>query len=147
VGSELGRRAGLKNRSSTYLAGGIVWCIATYLYPEKCNDNYVELTPEDIRRFKTNVLNSYVRTIQPDLSNITNEQLMRDARTTISRAQNTYDQESLIAGVTWIEGLMRELNSTQPVKRFYFPRYAYVGWISGYIARTVAEDFKKKTEQ
>ena len=72
---------------------------------------------------------------------------MVDARKTISRAQNTYDQESLIAGAIWVEGLMKELNTTQPAKRFYFSKYAYVGWISGYIARAVAEDYKRKTEQ
>jgi hypothetical protein len=147
VRDELGRRAGLRNRSATYLGGGIVWCIATYLYPEKCDDNYVELTPEDIHRFRAMVVNNYVKTIQPDISNISKESLMLDARKTISRAQNTYDQQSLIAGAVWIDGLMKELNTTQPVKRFYFSKYAYVGWISGYISRAVAEEYKKKSEQ
>ena len=147
VRAELSRRAGLRNRSATYLGGGIVWCIATYLHPEKVDDNYVELTPEDIRRFRVMAVSNYSATIQPDISSITNETLMMDARKTISRAQNTYDQESLIAGAVWIDGLMKELNATQPVKRFYFSKYAYVGWISGYIARAVAEDFKRKTEQ
>jgi len=147
VRDELGRRAGLRNRSATYLGGGIVWCIATYLHPEKCNDNYVELTPEDIRRFRSMVLNNFTKTIQPDISGITNETLMMDARKTISRAQNTYDQESLIAGAIWIDGLMKELNTTQPAKRFFFSKYAYVGWISGYISRAVAEEYKKKSEQ
>ena len=147
VRDELGRRAGLRNRSATYLGGGIVWCIATYLYPEKCNDNYVELTPDDIHRFRTMVVNNYTKTIQPDISNISKESLMLDARKTISRAQNTYDQPSLIAGAVWIDGLMKELNTTQPVKRFYFSKYAYVGWISGYISRAVAEEFKRKSEQ
>ncbi len=147
VRDELGRRAGLKNRSATYLGGGIVWCIATYLFPEKVDDNYVELTPESIRRFRGLLSSNYTKAIQPDLSNITNEALMMDARKTISRAQNTYDQESLIAGAIWIDGLMKELNTTQPVKRFYFSKYAYVGWISGYISRAVAEDYKRKSEQ
>ncbi|MFT3932957.1 MAG: tetratricopeptide repeat protein [Chitinophagaceae bacterium] len=146
VRDELGRRAGLKNRSATYLSGGVVWCIATYLFPEKVDDNYVELTQENIRRFRSLLSTNYTKAIQPDLSNITNEALMMDARKTISRAQNTYDQESLIAGAIWIDGLMKELNSTQPVKRFYFSKYAYVGWISGYISRAVAEDYKKKSE-
>jgi hypothetical protein len=146
VRDELGRRAGLRNRSSIYLGGGIVWCIATYLYPEKVNDNYIELTPEDIRHFRSIVVSNYTKTIQPDISNITREALMMDARKTISRAQNTYDQESLIAGAVWIDGLMKELNTTQPVKRFYFSKYAYVGWISGYISRAVAEEYKKKSE-
>ena len=147
VRDELGRRAGLRNRSATYLGGGIVWCIATYLYPEKVDDNYVELTPEDIRRFRSLVVNNYTKAIQPDISYISKETLMMDARKTISRAQNTYDQESLIAGAVWIDGLMKELNTTQPVKRFYFSKYAYVGWISGYISRAVAEEYKKKSEQ
>ena len=147
VRDELGRRAGLTNRSATYLGGGIVWCITTYLYPEKVDDNYVELTPEDIRHFRTLVVTNYSKAINPDISNISKETLMLDARKTISRAQNTYDQQSLIAGAIWIDGLMKELNTTQPAKRFYFSKYAYVGWISGYIARAVAEEYKRKTEQ
>ena len=147
VRDELGRRAGLKNRSATYLGGGVVWCIATYLYPEKVDDNYVELTPEDIRRFRSLVVSNYTKAIQPDITGIAKETVMLDARKTISRAQNTYDQESLIAGAVWIDGLMKELNTTQPVKRFFFSKYAYVGWISGYIARAVAEEYKKKSEQ
>ncbi len=147
VRDELSRRAGLRNRSATYLGGGIVWCIATYLYPEKTDDNYVELTPGDIRRFHNLVLANYTKAIQPDISGITKETLMMDARKTISRAQNTYDQESLVAGAIWIDGLMTELNATQPIKRFYFSKYAYVGWISGYISRAVAEDYRKKSEQ
>jgi Tetratricopeptide repeat len=147
VRDELGRRAGLRNRSATYLGGGIVWCIATYLYPEKVDDNYVEITPEDIRRFRNLVINNYTKAIQPDISNISKESLTMDARKTISRAQNTYDQQSLIAGAVWVDGLMKELNTTQPVKRFYFSKYSYVGWISGYISRAVAEEFKKKSEK
>ena len=147
VRDELGRRAGLRNRSATYLGGGIVWCIATYLHPEKVDDNYVELTPEDVRRFRYMLVSNYAKAIQPDISNITNETLLLDAKKTISRAQNTYDQESLLAGAIWTEGLMKELNTTQPAKRFFFSKYAYVGWISGYISRAVAEEFKRKTEQ
>jgi hypothetical protein len=147
VRDELGRRAGLRNRSATYLGGGIVWCIATYLYPDKVDDNYVELTPEDIHRFRNLVVTNYTKAIQPDISNISKESLMLDAKKTISRAQNTYDQLSLIAGAVWVEGLMKELNATQPVKRFYFSKYAYVGWISGYISRAVAEEYKRKSEQ
>lgn len=147
VRDEMGRRAGLRNRSATYLGGGIVWCIATYLYPEKVNDNYVELTEEDIRRFRTMLVTDYAKTIAPDLSKISRESVLLDARKIISRAQNTYDQQSLIAGAIWIDGLMNELNTTQPVKRFYFSRYAYVGWMSGYISRAVAEEYKRKSEQ
>lgn len=147
VRDELSRRPGARNRAFMYLGGGIVWCIATYLYPQKVNDNYIELTAEDMRRFKMMLVTDYEKAIQPNLDFISNESLLMDARKTISRAQNTFDQEALIAGATWIGGLMQELNSTQPMKRFFFSKYAYVGWISGYIAREVAEDFKKKSEK
>jgi Tetratricopeptide repeat len=147
VREELSRRPGARNRAFMYLGGGIVWCIATYLYPQKVNDNYVELTVYDIRRFRTMLTTDYEKAIQPNLNFISSEALLMDARKTISRAQNTFDQEALIAGATWVGGLMQELNATQPVKRFFFSKYAYVGWISGYIAREVAEEFKKKNEK
>ncbi|HUR11183.1 MAG TPA: hypothetical protein VM012_07425, partial [Flavitalea sp.] len=147
VKDELGRRAGLRNRSAVYLSGGIVWTIASYLYPEKVNENYIELTADDIRKFRQMVVNNFEKLIQPDLSKITNDNIVLEARKNLSRVQNTYDQESLVAGAVWLDGLIRELNSTQPVKRFYYPKYAYVGWISGYIARAVAEDYKRKNEE
>lgn len=147
VRDELSRRAGLRNRSSIYLSGGIIWTMVSYLYPDKVNEPFVELTIEDIRRFRIMVASNFEKLIQPDISFINNDKTMHDARINISRAQNTYDQESLIAGAIWVDGLVHELNATQPAKRFYFPKYGYVGWISGYIARAVAEEFKKKNEQ
>ncbi len=147
VRDELSRRAGLRNRGSIYLSGGIIWTMVSYLYPDKVNEAFVELTPEDVRRFRIMVVNNFEKLIQPDVSFINNDKTLRDARINISRAQNTYDQESLIAGAIWVDGLVRELNATQPLKRFYFPKYGYVGWISGYIARAVAEEYKKKNEQ
>jgi hypothetical protein len=146
VRDELGRRAGLRNRGYIYLAGGIVWCINSYLHPQKVNDTYSELFPEDVHRFRLQVQNNYEKIISPSLSDITNENLLMDARKNLSRAQNTYDQESLIAGSIWVDGLIKELNATQPVKRFIFAKYSYVGWISGYIARAVTEEYRRKNE-
>ncbi|TAH04102.1 MAG: hypothetical protein EAZ16_06335 [Sphingobacteriales bacterium] len=144
--TELGRRAGLKNRGSVYVSGGIVWCMVSYLYPEKAMDNYIEITPEDVRRFKNMAAQNFGALIQPGMAHIINDNTLKQARINVSRAQNTFDQESIIAGAIWLDGLITELNSTQPQKRFYFPRYGYVGWISGYIARAVAADYRKKNE-
>jgi len=44
------------------------------------DDNYVELTPADIARFRSMLLSNYAKSIQPDISNITKEVLMMDAR-------------------------------------------------------------------
>jgi tetratricopeptide (TPR) repeat protein len=147
VKDELSRRPGLKNRAYSYLGGGVVWCIATFLYPNKVNDNYVEIKLDDVRRFRESLVTDYEKAIRPDLNSIQDENVRLNARNTINRAQNTYDQEALLAGAVWVEGLMNELNATQPSKRFFFSRYSYVGWISGYIAREVAEGYKKSSEQ
>jgi hypothetical protein len=54
---------------------------------------------------------------------------------------NTYDQKALLAGAIWLDELVKQINTINPAKKFIFPKYAYVGWISGYIAKKVNQQF------
>jgi tetratricopeptide (TPR) repeat protein len=146
IRTELGRKVGMKNRNYCYLSGGIAWAIASYLYPEKINDNYMEITAYDVRRFKEMAMYNYEKLINPDMNKVNDFVVLDAARKNINRLQNTFDQESLIAGAVWMDAIISELNSSQPIKRFVFPKYSYVGWISGYVVREVNEEFNKKTD-
>ena len=61
----------------------------------------------------------------------------------IKRVVNTYDQKALLSGAIWLDELIDQVNTVNPGKKFIFPRYAYVGWISGYIMDKIS---KKYTE-
>lgn len=147
IRDEVGRKSGLKNRNFVYLSGGIVWAIASYFYPEKVNDNYMELSAYDVRKFKEMVVNNYDELTHPNLNRINDFVLLEDAKKNLSHVQNTFDQESLMAGAVWLDALVNELNTALPIKRFIFPKYSYVGWISGYMVREVTRDYNKRNEQ
>ena len=63
------------------------------------------------------------------------------SRANIKRVLNTYDQKSLLAGSVWLGELIRQLNSSNPNRKLLFPRYAYVGWISGYIMDKISRQY------
>jgi hypothetical protein len=147
IRDEVGRKSGLKNRGFVYLSGGIVWAIASYMYPEKVNDNYMELSAYDVRKFKDMVIYHYDELTHPNLNRINDFVVLEDAKKNLSHLQNTFDQESLTAGAVWLDALVNELNTALPIKRFIFPKYSYVGWISGYMVREVTKDYNKRNEQ
>jgi hypothetical protein len=41
----------------------------------------------------------------------------------------------------WLDELLRRVNTVNPGKKFIFPRYAYVGWISGYIIDKTSKQY------
>ena len=59
----------------------------------------------------------------------------------IKRVVNTYDQKALLAGAIWLDELIQQVNTVNPNKKFIFPRYAYVGWISGYIIDKISKQY------
>jgi len=126
-------KADFKSRDLVYLSGGIVWSIASLMHPELIQQNHVELTLQDSTEFRRQVYSNYTELIKPDLRNRLNEQNAAASLTNIKRVVNTYDQKALLAGSIWLEELLLQVNKVNPNKKFIFPRYAYVGWISGYI--------------
>lgn len=130
-----------KSRDVVYLSGGIVWCIASLMYPELIKQNHVELTLGDIADFREKVYTSYTELIQPDLRAKLNEEDAAASLANIKKVVNTYDQKALLVGSIWLSELLKEVNSVNPGKKFIFPRYAYVGWISGYIIDKISKQY------
>lgn len=133
-------KSDLKSREIVYLSGGIVWCIASLIHPEMIRQNHVELTLQDINDFQNMVTTDFESLTKPDLSKMSTD----DANTSmanIKRVLNTYDQKALLSGSVWLQELITQLNTTNPNKKFIFPRYAYVGWISGYIIDKISKQY------
>ncbi len=139
---ELVSKADFKARDAIYLSGGIVWCIATLLHPQSAAiNNYTELSSADISDFRRRITSDYSSLIKPDLSLVKSYEDLVVIEKNITRAVNTYDQKALLAGTTWLDELVKQINSINPGKKFIYPKYAYVGWISGYILKKVNQQF------
>jgi hypothetical protein len=130
-----------KSRDVMYLSGGIVWCIASLMHPELIRQNHVELTLQDISEFRKQVYSNYTQLINPDLRNRMNEEDAAASLANIKRVANTYDQRALLAGAIWLEELLQQVNTVNPKKKLIFPRFAYVGWISGYIIDKINKQY------
>lgn len=139
--TELAKKKELKSKNIIYLSGGIVWSIVSLLYPESTLRNYTELTPRDVAEFRQRLITNYDDLIKPNLSftgNATDEALAAD---NINRVVKTYDQKALAAGAMWLSHLMKEINTENPTKKFVYFKYAYVGWISGYIINKITNQY------
>jgi tetratricopeptide (TPR) repeat protein len=138
---ELVAKPDFKARDAVYLSGGIVWSIASLMYPQSAVNNYTELSSSDITAFRQKVFSDYEKLTHPDISVIQNADEAKATQKNINRVINTYDQKALLAGTVWLDELVKQINTINPGKKYIFPKYAYVGWISGYIIKKVNQQF------
>lgn len=131
----------VKNRDIMYISGGIVWAIASLMRPESANNNYTEINSQDISAFRKLLFTDYEKLTTPDLSYISSPDQVRSIQKNIKRALNTYDKKALLAGTIWLDELIQEINTLNPSKKFIYAKYAYVGWISGYIIKKVTQKY------
>lgn len=146
IGEELGRHPIMKNRPNVYLSGGIIWAVASYIHPEKSNDIFVDITTADIRSFRDLATTNYQQLINPDLSKIDDDKVFEKAKSEIEKVRTTFDQEALIAGSTWLDALINDLNQSGPRKKLYFARQGVVGWLTGYILKVVSDEYSRTNE-
>ena len=132
------KNPGLTNSKHNYFSGGIYWAISNYLYPSKIKQDYTRLTPADIDRFLDAAINKYDSLINPDLSTIKNETVLAEAKKQIERTHTTFNQANLIAGALIVRTVFTEFEKWGIKNKHYvFSRFAYVGWISGYIVKKI----------
>ena len=131
----------VKTRDITYLSGGVVWATASIMHPENVNNNYTDLTSQDISEFRRLLVADYEKVSKPDLTFISYPEDARASQKNINRVLNTYDRKALLAGTIWLDELIKEINTINPGKKFIYAKYAYVGWISGYIIKKVTQQY------
>lgn len=130
-----------KSRDVLYISGGIVWSIASLMHPELIRQNYVELTRQDIADFRKQVYTNYNELVNPDLRNSLSPEDAAASLDNIKRVVKTYDQKALLAGSIWLDEVIKQINTVNPNKKLIFPRYAYVGWISGFIIDKISKQY------
>jgi len=141
VVNEFSVKKDIKTRDVIYISGGVVWAIASLMHPENVNSNYTDLTSQDISEFRRLLVADYEKVSKPDLTFISYAEDARASQRNINRVLNTYDRKALLAGTIWLDELVREINTINPGKKFIYAKYAYVGWISGYIIKKVTQQY------
>jgi hypothetical protein len=143
LSQEIERKSGFLNRKWCFLSGGIVWAITSWLYPEKVKEPFIEFTPADVDKFISLVSTDegFQKLAQyPDLSKISDDSIMMAAKAQWD-GTHQFSNIQLIAGSVILKGVMEEMNKAYPKKKFYFIRSGEVGWISGYIAKQIADKY------
>jgi tetratricopeptide (TPR) repeat protein len=139
---ELDTKPDFKSRDIMYLSGGIVWAIASCMHPAEINKNYMEISSSDISEFRQRLINNYDELVHPAaLKTISNSDEALAASKNLSRVIKTYDQRALLSGATVLDELIKQINTVNPGKKFIYPKYAYVGWISGYIIKKATQQY------
>ncbi|HAO47732.1 MAG TPA: tetratricopeptide repeat protein [Ferruginibacter sp.] len=131
----------VRNRDIMYISGGVVWAIVSLMHPESANYNYTEITSADISEFRKLLYTDYENLLKPDLSFMADPAQVKVSQKNIVRVLNTYDKKALLAGTIWLDELIKEVNTANPSKKFIYAKYAYVGWISGYIIKKVTQQY------
>ena len=124
-----------------YISGGVVWAIASLIHPQSSNTNYTEISAQDIAEFRRMLIADYDKLISPDISFISYPEQAQASQKNIGRVLKTYDRKALLAGTIWFDNLIHEVNTLNPSKKFIYVKYAYVGWISGYIIKKVTQQY------
>lgn len=141
VSNEFSKKSEIRTRDVFYLSGGIVWAIVSLLHPESVNNAFTDISASDISVFRKSLVSDPDKLLHPDLSKIYNGENLRAIQKNITRVVGTYDRKALLAGTIWLDELVKEINSQNPSKKFIFPKYAYVGWISGYIIKKATQQY------
>lgn len=131
----------VRNRDIMYISGGVVWAVVSLMHPESANYNYTEITSQDISEFRKLLYTDYENLVKPDLSFMHDPEQRKVSQKNIVRVVNTYDKKALLAGTIWLDELIKEVNTANPSKKFIYAKYAYVGWISGYIIKKVTQQY------
>ncbi|HPH86353.1 MAG TPA: tetratricopeptide repeat protein [Ferruginibacter sp.] len=138
---EFANKREFKSRDIVYLSGGIVWAIASLMHPQSISNNYIEITSHDIAEFRKLIYSNFEDVTQPDVTLISNTEDAKASLRNINRVLKTYDQRAMLAGAIWLDELIQQVNTINPTKKFVYPKYAYVGWISGYIIKNVTRQY------
>jgi len=123
------------------LSGGIVWSVATLMYPELNDNPVVPVTYDELVRFSEKLVaapaafsdSALVRSItQPGVDKAA---IARE----IKNVHQVFDQRALIAGTGLLLKIMRQFEGLNDKKQFFLVKNGQVGWISAYVDQALAK--------
>jgi hypothetical protein len=128
--AEAAQNPGLMMRKKVYLAGNIVWALASLLYPQNQGD-YVPLTIEDINSFYYRAMTDPEALLNPDLSKIRDENARKEARKGREAIKAIFTPRTLGAGAEALRLAANELNLGD--KRLIFARNSNWGRLLSFV--------------
>lgn len=131
----------IRNRANIVISGGVSWAIATIMKPESFSRAFVQISKDEILKFKTLLMNNYDELVSSPGNFLTKLSLENDRiklKKQFKRIFDTFDQKTLLAGTELLTAILDNL-STGVKKEIYFARYAQVGWITGFIIKKLDE--------
>jgi len=123
-------KPGMVHRKRVFLTGGIVWAMATLLYPED-RQAFTPLTYENIVQFADKITRSPRELFNPNLSSIRDRKTRQEVEQEIEAIRNTFTTRQLIAGADLLKATAEELKWQE--KKLWFARLGHLGCILSYI--------------
>ena len=122
-------------------SGGIAWALATLMYPELIDNPVVPVNFDEVVMFSNKILNSYATLsdyyIVKSLNDSTlNSEAIGKAVKTVNKV---FDQRALLAGTGLMLKIMRQFQSLNERKNFYFVKNGAVGWITAYVNQNMSK--------
>ena len=122
-------------------SGGIAWALATLMYPELIDNPVVPVNFDEVVMFSNKILNSYATLsdyyIVKSLNDSTlNSEAIGKAVKTVNKV---FDQRALLAGTGLMLKIMRQFQSLNERKNFYFVKNGAVGWITAYVNQNTSK--------
>jgi hypothetical protein len=129
---ETERRPGLAHRRKIYLKGAIVWAMMTLLYPED-RQPFVTITMDDINDFYRRAVNSPQALLNPNLSQISDEQVRMEVGREVEAVRSAFTAKRLIAGAEILKAIATEYNFREVSKKILVARFSKSSSILSYV--------------
>lgn len=130
---------GYRNRRPVYLAGGIVWTVATLVKPGN-NQDFASLTPTDVDAFITGLQKNPEATLNPSLTHVKNTETRKWAEDQITAVKDVFSPENMLSGAKLLKTVFTEMK----IKEAYFARWG--SWLAGkvYLQASQVEEMAAK---
>jgi len=133
---EIEIKPGMLHRKRVFLTGGVVWAMATLLFPED-RQNFISITYEDIVKFADKAARSPREIATPNLSVIRDRKLRTDIEQEVEAVRTVFRPKQLIASAELLRAAAEELR-WQDKKIWYF-RFGHLGCILSYIRLQIGQ--------
>lgn len=122
------------------LSGGIVWSVATLMYPELNDNPVVPVTYNEMVRFSEKLADNFASLSDTALVASLGDASGNKAAVAkeVKNVHQVFDQRALMAGTGLLLKIMRQFEGLDK-KQFFLVKNGQVGWISAYVDQTLTK--------
>lgn len=119
-------------------SGGIAWATASLMFPELAENPVVPVTYEELFKFRERILKNHASLADDQVAaGLGDDYTKAIAQQEAKRANQVFDQRSLLAGTGLLINIMRQFEGVYERKQFYLVKNGQVGWISAYVNQSL----------